>query len=114
MEKGDSIYWLAINGASAAASSLPLDSSRRWTISPTPEWAVGYRTQKEQQQAHRFFLTAPPGALKEYIASLRERQKDGEVLVETYQSPEAPQEQTTWIQEESSSSKITTETQPEP
>jgi hypothetical protein len=49
-------WWIAINGPSCAASSVPLPISV--VVSPIPEHLLGFRTREEQMTTLRFLLNA--------------------------------------------------------
>ena len=59
-------WWLAINGASCAASSFPVEKSRL-CISPIPEIVIGYETQDEQIERQKFFLNAAIPDIERYL-----------------------------------------------
>ena len=51
----DEFWWLAINGASCAASEMPIPTTVK--VIPTPEQLLGFRTQDEQLAAQRSVST---------------------------------------------------------
>jgi hypothetical protein len=53
----DFYYWIAINGASVAASQVALPETL--TVIPRPNYLVGFPTREEQLEAQEFALTAP-------------------------------------------------------
>lgn len=87
----EQFYWLAINGASVAASSIPLPVTVR--VSPTPEQLIGFRSREEQVAAQQFFLNAPIKEVSRYMnEELLDKIKSGEVA---YTKPDKPEPPTT-------------------
>jgi len=88
-------YWIAVNGASVAASSIPLPGTV--TVCPTPELLVGFNSRDEQLRIQRFLLSAPIEDANECVTNLLGRAKAGEVVVITPPNPEPPtRDQTVW------------------
>ena len=87
-------FWLAINGASVAASSFPFE---KVVVRPTPEMIVGYSTSAEQKEAHELLLKAPMIEVNSYMKSLQKLAKDGVVAIETFSKPKPPSSSTRWI-----------------
>lgn len=86
---GEQFYWLAINGASCAASVVPLPLSVR--ARPTPEQLIGFRTREEQLAIQKFLITAPIGKVKKYLTKeLPRKIKTGEVAYLRPHNPEPP------------------------
>jgi hypothetical protein len=86
---GEQFYWLAINGASCAASVVPLPLSVR--AKPTPEQLVGFRTREEQLAIQKFLITAPIEKVNRYLAKeLPNKIKTGEVAYLRPHNPEPP------------------------
>jgi len=89
-------HWLAINGASCAASALPLPDTLR--VIPTPEQLIGYRKREAQLAAQRLILTAPIEAVERYMQTLPPKIAAGEIAYIRPQTPEPPTTgQTMWI-----------------
>lgn len=89
-------YWLALNGASVAASPTRM----RWgfEVDPVPEQLIGFETLKEQQIVQEFLLTAPPPKLRRYMETLTTRIKKGEVAYSRPEHPEPPRHgPTVWL-----------------
>jgi len=82
----DSWWWLAVNGASCAASSAPLPSNI--IVSPTPEQLLGFRTREDQVAAQKLLLTAPMEDVNRFMETFATKVKSGEVA---YVRPEAPE-----------------------
>jgi hypothetical protein len=82
-------YWVAINGASAAVSSLPMPITVE--VSPRPEGLIGYRTKEEQLERQKFFLTAPIKEVNDYMKfELGKEVARNEVVVIQPEKPERP------------------------
>jgi len=90
-------WWIAINGASCAASSLPLPATLE--VFPTPEQLLGFGTREEQLSAQDLLLTAPISKVRRFLnRTIRERVKKGEVVVIQPSHPEPPtQGPTIWL-----------------
>jgi hypothetical protein len=82
-------WWLAVNGASCAASNCALPISAE--VIPTPEQMIGFQTQAEQQRTQRLFLNAPLHKVKAFFkTTLPKRVKRGEVMVVYPPHPQTP------------------------
>jgi len=94
--KDEPVYWwLAINGASCAASSIPLPDYV--VVRPTPERLLGYRTQAEQIDDQHRFLHHPKKTVRNYVRQLLPiRVKAGEVKQLVMEQPERPTSETIW------------------
>lgn len=67
-ETGD-YWWIAINGASAAASSLPMTCNL--TVSPVPSELWGFGSHEDARQIQKFVLTAPIPEVERYVRGER-------------------------------------------
>jgi hypothetical protein len=96
-EQDKSVYWwLAINGASCAASSIPLPDDV--VVRPTPERLLGYRTQAEQLDDQHRFLHHPLDSVRNYVRQILPRKvRAGEIKQLIMQQPERPTTETQWI-----------------
>jgi len=86
VKRTDSWWWLAVNGASCAASSAPLPSNI--IVSPTPEQLLGFRSRDDQIAAQKLLLNAPMEEVDRFMEALAPKVKSGEVA---YVRPEAPE-----------------------
>lgn len=89
-------YWIAVDGASVAASP----SRMRWglKVDPVPEQLIGFRTLKEQQIVQEFLFTAPFPKVQRYMETLANRIKNGEVAFCRPEYPERPRHgPTVWL-----------------
>ena len=87
--KDDSYFWLAINGASVTASSMPLPMTVR--VRPTPELLIGFRSEAAQIAAQRFFLTAPIKTIDKFMKHEMPRKiKAGELVCIKPNKPKPP------------------------
>lgn len=83
-------WWLAINGASCAASNFPIEV-KKLAIQPVPQIVIGYRTQQEALERQQFFLTAPIEDVQRYFHSeLRGMVAAGRAFVQRLPNPEPP------------------------
>lgn len=95
-DKQHRYYWIAVNGASAAASPLPLGDNP--TVSPTPEQLIGFTTQQEQLAVQKKLLTAPIEEVTAYMTqTLRAKCAKGEIRYIRPANPEPPTELTMWL-----------------
>lgn len=91
-------WWLAINGASCAASFIDLPSTVK--VSPIPEQLLGYHTQDEQLTAQQFLLNAPIDEVTEYMQAMPDRIQRKEVVYIRPENPEEPTHgPTLWVTE---------------
>lgn len=82
----DGYYWIAINGASCAASLLtPLSVNVQCT--PTPETMIGFPTREEAIATQRFCLTGPIAAVTKRLCDLERRD---DVVIKVFKHPEPP------------------------
>jgi hypothetical protein len=82
----DGYFWIAINGASCAASLIaPL--SIRVQCKPTPENLIGFPTRKEASDMQQFFLTGPSEEVHERLMKLEQRE---DVVIKVFKNPEPP------------------------
>ena len=89
-------WWLAINGASCAASPCALRPSVE--VIPTPEQLLGFPTRDEQIQVQTFLLTAPINDVERFLVELTPRVLSGEVEAIRPENPQPPTEgPTQWI-----------------
>jgi hypothetical protein len=89
-------WWLAINGASCAASPFPLPD--HVVVRPTPERLLGYRTQKEQLDDQHRFLHHPLDSVRNYVRqTLPRKVRAGEIKQRLMKKPERPTRDTHWI-----------------
>lgn len=85
-------YWIAINQASCAMSSIPMPDVPK--VTPTPQGLIGFPTLAAAKAAQELCLTAPIPEVAEAIDGWRGG-KDGAVVVDC-DNPEPPQPQTVW------------------
>lgn len=91
-------WWLAVNGASCAASPMPLPDTL--VVRPTPERLLGYRTQAEQLDDQRRFLQHPLDSVRNYVRQiLPMKVKAGDIKQRLFERPEPPTKQTLWLLE---------------
>jgi hypothetical protein len=83
----DTRYWIAINGASCAISSMPM---RNPMVTPTPQQMIGFPTLEEAQDAQRICLTASMDEVRRFMKSLRPDVGSGRVRVTTPDNPQPP------------------------
>lgn len=89
-------WWLAINGASCAASPIALPDNL--VVRPTPERLLGYRTQAEQLDDLNRFLNHPAKLVRNYVRQLLPMKvRKGEIKQIILQQPERPTNETNWI-----------------
>ena len=89
-------WWLAINGASCAASSFPLPDDV--VVRPTPERLLGYRTQAEQLDDLHRFLHHPLDSVRNYVRQiLPKKVKAGDIQQRIMKDPQRPTRDTLWI-----------------
>lgn len=82
-------YWIAVNGPSCAASSVPMPATV--SVRPTPEQLIGFRSREEQLKAQHFLLTAPIGEVEKYMrTTLLAKYEKGEVAVIHPKAPDPP------------------------
>lgn len=92
----DEWWWLAVNGASCAASPVPIRSDDV-QVFPIPEQLIGFRTREEQVKIQEFVMTAPIDDVNRYMTSLSAAIDSGEVAYVRPQNPEPPtQGSTLW------------------
>jgi hypothetical protein len=80
-------WWIAINGASCARSSMPFTHP---TVKPTPWQLIGFPTHKEACEAQRICLEEPIGRVAAFMQSLRQDVLAGRVKVIQPEHPEPP------------------------
>ncbi len=92
----EQFFWLAINGASVAASGVPMPMTVR--VQPTPDQLIGIRTRDAQLAAQQFLLTAPIGEVDKFMKEEMPRKfNSGEVVYIRPENPEPPTRgQTAW------------------
>lgn len=92
----DNFFWLAINGASVAASGVPMPMTVR--VHPTPEQLIGFRTSEAQLATQTFLLTAPIAYVDKFMKEEMPRKlNSGEVVYIRPENPEPPTRgQTVW------------------
>lgn len=83
--KGKPLYWIAVNGASCAASAIPLREPFR--VIPTPEILVGFPTAKEAKQNQRCLLEAAFAEVREKMHSWMSR---GDLKIIKPEHPDPP------------------------
>lgn len=82
-------WWLAVNGASCAASHIPFP--RTVKVHPTPEQLIGFRTREEHLKTQRFLLDAPIKDVDRFMKrTLPARIRRGEVVYIRPDNPEPP------------------------
>lgn len=85
----EKFYWLAINGASCAASGVPLPPTVR--VTPTPEQLIGFRSREEHLATKKFLMTASIADVERFMREeMSRRVKNGEVAYIRPASPEPP------------------------
>jgi hypothetical protein len=91
-------YWIAINGASCARTSIPLKNPK---VTPTPEQLFGFLTPEEAAEAQHTCLTAPIRDANLFIQSLGRRVKLGQVRYIRPKHPQPPTRgHTSWTDDE--------------
>jgi hypothetical protein len=86
-EDNELFYWLAINGPSVAASSIPMSCTVR--VSPVPEQMIGFRSREEQLAIQKFLLTAPMSKVEKFMKEEMPRKlQNGEVVGIKLKNPE--------------------------
>jgi hypothetical protein len=80
-------YWIAINGASCAHTSIPLLEP---TTVPVARQLVSFPTLEEAQEAQRICLHAPIEEVNLFFDGLRPAVKAGRMRVIEPESPEPP------------------------
>jgi len=90
-------YWIAINGASCAYSSIPMRDPK---VTPTPQRLIGFPTLDEAVEAQLICLTAPLDEVRRFVESLRPDVMSGRVRVITPEHPQPPTEgPTAWTEQ---------------
>jgi hypothetical protein len=82
-------WWLAVNGASCAASLVQARAADL-EVAPVPEQMIGFRTREEQTEVQQFLLKAPIEEVNQYMASLGPRIASGEIAYLRPRNPEPP------------------------
>lgn len=86
-EDNEMFFWLAINGPTAAASSIPMPCTVR--VSPVPEQMIGFRSREEQLAVQKFLLTAPMSEVENFMKEEMPRKlQSGEVIGIKMKNPE--------------------------
>jgi hypothetical protein len=90
----DGYYWIAINGASCAASLIgPLSVDVQ--CKPTPQNLIGFPTREEAIDMQRFCLTGPIEEVHERLMELAQRE---DVVIKVFKNSEPPTHgPTLWI-----------------
>ena len=90
----DGYYWIAINGASCAASLIaPL--SIEVLCKPTPDNLIGFPTREEASDMQHFCLTGPIQEVHKRLMKLKERE---DIVIKVFKNPEPPTHgPTLWI-----------------
>lgn len=93
----DGYYWIALNGASCAASLIaPLSIDVQ--CQPTPGNLIGFPTREEASDMQRFCLTGPIEEVHERLMELAQRE---DVVIKVFKNPERPTHgPTLWIDRE--------------
>jgi hypothetical protein len=87
------LYWIAVNGASAAMASYPLPMTVKCI--PVPELLIGFGNQKQARAFQNILLTAPLQIARKELNSLR-RHRDA-VFIQP-DNPEPPTKAVTvWL-----------------
>jgi hypothetical protein len=90
----DGYYWIAINGASCAAS-LVTPLSAEVQCKPTPETLIGFPTREEASDMQHFCLTGPIEGVHERLMKLEQRE---DVVIKVFKTPKPPTHgPTLWI-----------------
>ncbi len=79
------LYWLAINGASCAMSSMPMPGTV--TVTPRPKMLVGFLTHAEAKTAQHSMLTAPIAKCRKLMDKWKKRH---DVVMKVFKKPERP------------------------
>lgn len=87
IDENTPLYWIAINGPSAAITAVPCPLSHL-TVSPTPETLLGYTTFGEQHHRQTFFLTAPMEHVEAYMEQLGKTTQP--IKARTFTRPNGP------------------------
>ena len=81
----ESLYWLAINGASCAMFSMPVPVTVMTT--PRPEMLLGFPTYDEAKTAQHTMLTAPIAKCRKLMDKWKRRH---DVVTRVFKNPEPP------------------------
>ena len=73
LDKSRLLYWVAINGASAAVTPFPLPLTLK--CCPTPELLIGFETLYEARSFQTLALTAPMRVVRKKIEAMRRNPK---------------------------------------
>jgi hypothetical protein len=86
-KRTDERYWIALNGASCALTSLPL---RNPLVTPTPQQLLGFPTLKEAKRAQRICLQSSMNEVQRFFTSLSPDVRAGRVRVINPEQPQLP------------------------
>jgi hypothetical protein len=86
-KRTDERYWIALNGASCALTSLPL---RNPLVTPTPQQLLGFPTLKEAKRAQRICLQSSMNEVQRFFTSLSPDVRAGRVRVINPEQPQPP------------------------
>lgn len=64
------MWWVAINGPSAAVSPMPLPRPPLLQVTPRPEQLIGYPTQERQLEAQDLLLNASMEEVESYMREM--------------------------------------------
>jgi len=91
-------YWLAMNGASCAMSSIPMPPTLK--VTPAPEQLFGFPTVEEARDVQQYCLTAPIKDVARRLNSLLPRIKCGDIIYMRPANPQPPTHGVTqWLDE---------------
>jgi hypothetical protein len=101
-ENGKQLYWIAVNGASAAMSPMPMRMNVK--VTPTPQQLLGFDSYEAAKEFQSILLTAPIPTVKRELVALRRR--NGAVFI-TPDNPEPPTRGATmWLDEKPESEHV--------
>ena len=83
------MWWVAINGPSAAVSPMPLPRPPLLQVTPRPEQLIGYPTQERQLAAQDLLLNASMEKIESYMREIVPNLiRKGEILYYRIAAPE--------------------------
>lgn len=81
----DHLYWLAINGASCAMSSIPMPATVM--VTPRPQMLVGFLTHGEAKTAQHSMLTDSIAKCRKLLDKWKKRH---DVVIRVFKNAERP------------------------
>lgn len=92
---GKKLFWIAINGSSCSFSGVAMVWP--FTVIPTPEILVGFKTEEEAYEAQQECLTCDASLLPKLVADWQS--KDDCFIVKVKNPQKQTDGQTAWINE---------------